>query len=645
MTLLVKLGLDSGEFGAGIDNAQAKAGGFGKFMGGVGKGVLAVGAMAGVAMTAAAGAIASTIGPASDLAETTSKVGVVFGDWSEDVIHFGDSAAESLGMSSNQAMAATATYGNLFKAMGIGTEETFDMSTGLVQLASDLASFNNSNPQEVLDALRSGLSGETEPLKKLGVNLNQALVEQKALDAGLWDGVGTLSAAAKAQATYALVMEQTTLAQGDYARTADGLANQQRTMTANFEDIKATIGTGLLPMLSNLTGGFNDLLGGIKGIISGSGTMDEKMAGIGDLVAGFVNGLTAQLPSILQAGLQIVISLVTGIVQALPAMMPAIVALLMTLVNGIIALVPILLEAGLQIIIALAMGIAAALPNLIPAIVTMLLSFVTIIIANLPLLIEAALAIILGLVQGLIAALPQLIAMIPTLIIAIVDAIVTSLPLIITAAIQIILALIQGLIIAIPMLIAMIPQIIQGIQDALVAGWPMMKEQGLLAINMLIDGIKTMAAPLIESVQTLITDSIAKMKEKFAEMKQAGADFLTGFWDGIKSKFADILAGLAGWGQEIIDFVKKIFGIASPSKVMMGVGANMSKGFHKGILEGISKFGSLPDVAIQTSLPGAAGVAGVGGGTVNNYNLTMPTSNNPAEVAMAFELLRAYGSS
>lgn len=252
--LIVTLGLDASGFTTGLDKAEKDGSSFGEK---IGKGLSSIGgAVVGTigAAGAATGAfLASTVKPASDLNETMSKVEVVFGEQSDAVLAFGDNAANALGMSKNAALGAAATYGNLFRSMGMNEKTSADMSTNLVGLAGDLASFNNMDPTEVMDALRSGLSGETEPLKRLGVNINQAMLEQKALTMGIWDGVAPIDAAAKAQATYALVMEQTKLAQGDFARTSDGVANQQRMMAANFEDIKAKIGSALLPMLSSLS--------------------------------------------------------------------------------------------------------------------------------------------------------------------------------------------------------------------------------------------------------------------------------------------------------------------------------------------------------------------------------------------------------
>lgn len=197
---------------------------------------------------------------ASDLNESVTKVGVVFGPLAQKVKSFADTAAESIGQSEQQALEATGTFGNLFVSMGLGGTAAADMSIQLVKLASDLASFNNVDPAEALDALRSGLVGEQEPLRRFGVNINETTLKQKALELGLRATGAVLDPVVKAQAAYALILEQTTTAQGDFARTADGLANQQRTMTAQWADAKAELGEGLLPVMIKVAGFINDEL-------------------------------------------------------------------------------------------------------------------------------------------------------------------------------------------------------------------------------------------------------------------------------------------------------------------------------------------------------------------------------------------------
>lgn len=226
-----------------VEGALAGVQDLGKIaLGGLAGGVLAVG-----------GAIA-TLGPAaisaaSDLNESFSKATVVFGDSIKVIDEFAKTSASSFGIAKQTAYEATGTFGNLFTAIGLGKPEAADMSVSIVKLAADLASFNNIPVDQALEKLRSGLVGEAEPLRALGVNLTEAQVQAKALEMGLAGTAKELTPAMKVQARYALILGQTTTAQGDFARTSDGLANTQRILSATFKDISADIGTTFLPLV------------------------------------------------------------------------------------------------------------------------------------------------------------------------------------------------------------------------------------------------------------------------------------------------------------------------------------------------------------------------------------------------------------
>lgn len=210
---------------------------------GITAGVTALGAALGVVGT-------QSVNAASDFTESLSKVEVVFGSAADSVVAFSETSARALGLTQRDALAAAGTFGNLFKNIGLTSSKSADMSTELITLAADLASFNNLNPTEVLDKLRSGLLGETEPLKTLGVNLTAEQTALKAVEMGLAATTKEVSQAALTQARFALIMEQTTLAQGDFARTASGLANTIRRLKAVWGDMLQKIGMVLLPILN-----------------------------------------------------------------------------------------------------------------------------------------------------------------------------------------------------------------------------------------------------------------------------------------------------------------------------------------------------------------------------------------------------------
>ena len=258
-------------------------------------------------ITGAAYVAKKFIDAGSNLEESMSKVNVVFGDAAQEVKDFAKTAAVSMGISNQKALEATGTYGNLLQAFGSTPQAAAKMSTSLVSLAGDLASFNNVSVDDALLALRSGLSGETEPLKKFGVAINDVRLKEEAMALGLYSGTGALSVSAKSQAAYALILKDTTLAQGDYARTSDGVANASRTIGAQFQDIQATIGTALLPAFKEVLGFIStDVIPGFTGLANAfsegglSGAIDFLAQGFKDAAPKVLEGVKQLIDTVFQ---------------------------------------------------------------------------------------------------------------------------------------------------------------------------------------------------------------------------------------------------------------------------------------------------------------------------------------------------------
>lgn len=297
--------------GDGLDEAGTKAGGLGTKLGGLS--TIAGGFVVGAGLTKLPGLLNSSISAASDLSEAQSKVNVVFKD-SAGVIHdFTSNAAKSLGVSTSAAESAAGTFGNLFVAMGLGTKPAADLTQGILTLGSDLASFNNIRPEDALEKLRAGLVGEAEPLRALGVNMNAAMVEAKGMEMGLADANGELSESAKVQARYAIIMEQTKTAQGDFARTSGGLANQQRILKAQMEDVSAELGTALMPLFVALGGILTNVL-----IPALAVTLFPALQGIGTAVLFITNNFTMLLPILVAIGAALGVGLIVALTVLIP---------------------------------------------------------------------------------------------------------------------------------------------------------------------------------------------------------------------------------------------------------------------------------------------------------------------------------------
>lgn len=214
---------------------------------------------ASAALGGLAAAAIPAINAASDLEESMSKVGVIFGEGAKEVEAFAETAAKALGQSKQDVLEAAGTFGTFGKAAGLAGTDLAEFSNGLTALASDAASFHNAEPQEVIEAMGAALRGESEPMRRFGVLLNDAVLKQEALALGIYDGNGALNDQQKILAAQQAIFKQTGDAQGDFARTSEGLANQTRIMKAQFEDVKAELGKALLPIVLKILPVFADL--------------------------------------------------------------------------------------------------------------------------------------------------------------------------------------------------------------------------------------------------------------------------------------------------------------------------------------------------------------------------------------------------
>lgn len=202
-----------------------------------------------------------TIDAASDLNETLSKSQQIFGDASKAVEDFASNSAKQFGQSKQQAIDAAASFGVFGKSAGLTGQDLSKFSTDLVALSADLASFGNTTPEEAALALGAALRGEAEPIRRFGVLMDEATLKQEALAMGLIETTkGALTPQQKVLAANALIFKQTADAQGDFARTSDGVANQQRILEATFKDLQTEVGQKLLPTFNSTLKSLNQIL-------------------------------------------------------------------------------------------------------------------------------------------------------------------------------------------------------------------------------------------------------------------------------------------------------------------------------------------------------------------------------------------------
>lgn len=380
-------------------------------------------------------------------------------------------------------------------------------------------------------------------MDNLGVAMNATTIEAYALSKGIEESYVNMDNATKVGLAMEMFLEKTAYAQGNYVK-------ENKTFAGSFNTLKAATSNFL-----SGAGGIEDVA---DALISFGGILVES---IGDMAPRVVEGLAqltesllpqipilleTLLPSIIDGG----ISLINGLIAIFPALinliksnLPTIIKggilIIKTLVNAIIDMLPEILEMGITLLLELVNGITEALPELIPIMVKVIMDMVNILLDNIDLIIEAGIQILIALIDGIINALPELVTRLPEIIIKIVATLINLLPEIIAVGIRVIGSLITGIFRALPELIIRLPELI------------------LRMVNGLLEGLKDFA--------------------------NVGVNLVKGLWNGISGSYDWIKSKIKGWIGNVTNFIKKMFGIHSPSTVMRDeVGKYLAQGLGVG---------------------------------------------------------------
>jgi hypothetical protein len=245
---------------------------------------------------------AASVKMASDYEESMNKVNVAFGSSNESVKEFAKNSLESFGIAEGTALDMAALFGDMATSMGLPQQEAANLSTSLVGLAGDLASFKNIGIEQATTALNGVFTGETESLKLLGIVMTEANLAQFALTQGITKSIKEMTQAEKVQLRYAFVMDKTTNAQGDFARTGGGAANQMRVFQERLKELGNQFGQIILPAFTKLITSLNGIFKGFGNLSEGTKTTIVVVAGlvavVGPLLLAFGTILTFVPPLI-----------------------------------------------------------------------------------------------------------------------------------------------------------------------------------------------------------------------------------------------------------------------------------------------------------------------------------------------------------
>lgn len=640
---LQQAGRQADNFGDEMEDAAKDADDASSKMEKVGSAIKGLGVAIGVSVAAAGAALAGLTKSFLDLAESTRE-------YREDQAKL-DAAFTTAGFTAEQAGNAYTDFYSILGEEDRSVEavnhlaklcETEEELTQWTDIAAGVwATFGDSLPIE-------GLTEAANETAKTG-QLTGALA-----DALNWAGMSedefqeSLDACNSEQERAALITETLNGLYEDAAakyKELNGDVMDARRAQAELTDAYAQLGAIAEPIMTTLKFMAADVLNemipfvammgeGLQGVLEGTAgsaeTFAEGMRGIVDvlltqlstIVPMIGQAILTSLPTLLQAGVDIIVTLLDGIVSALPTLAEAAVMIVLELVNGLLSLLPQLAEAAMQVIATLASGIATSLPELIPTIIQILTTVVQTLIENLPLILDAALQLIMGLAQGLLDAIPVLIEALPSIILAIVEfvigaipqiidagiqlltslvsalpeiivaiveaipqiiegiitAVLGSIPQIIQAGIDLLVALIQALPEIITTIVSAIPEIIGSVVNALINSIPQIVQAGVTLFISLIKNLPTIIVEIVKAVPQILSGLVSAFGKGVSQLASVGANLVRGLWQGIQSLASWLWNKVSGWISSIWDGICDFFGIASPSKEMGWVGEMLVEG-------------------------------------------------------------------
>ena len=362
-------------------------------------------------------------------------------------------------------------------------------------------------------------------------------------------------------------------------RTIEGSVNAMKSAWSNlltgFGDSSANIEDLVRNLMTTLVGnGTEENLGVLGNVLP---AVNNIISGVVDAMPLLLNGIISYLPYLIDAGAELIMALVLGIQDNLPAVMSSITTVLNTLTSALIEGLPEILKIGMEIILSLVQGLAEQLPSLIPQMVDTVVLMVDTLIDNIDLIIDAGIQLIIGLAEGLIEALPRLIDKIPVIIDKLVDAIIRNLPKIIEMGITLTVKLAEGLVKAIPQLVGKIPEIM---------------------------------GSFIKGFGSFLNN----------DLKELGKNIIKGIINGLTSCGDIIWKAIKSVGNSMLDGIKSFFGIKSPSTLFRDqVGKNLALGLGEGFEDEMKEVTSDMQDALPTSLNTDLSVGSSTALSTNNY--------------------------
>lgn len=337
-------------------------------------------------------------------------------------------------------------------------------------------------------------------------------------------------------------------------------------------------------LLSTATAIFTGFLGAFKE------SVPLLLPAVLDMLVELTTAINDNIGDITQTGITIVNTITEGIIKALPTLIPSMVQATNTITQTFAGNLPTILQLGLELIQSLLQGILNALPLIIDSLPGIVLSIVNAILLHIPQLIEMVGTLISAIAEALPDIIQKIVTVLPTLIDSIISAILEALPLIVEAGIELLVSLIHDLPTIISTIVKALPQLINGIINAIVGNIDKFIEAGIKIFVAIVENLPAIIAGIVEAIPQILDAIIEALGDGIEGMADAGENLLKGIWQGISDGTKWLWEKLKEWCGSLVDKVKELFGIHSPSKIFENmIGKNIVLGMEVGIDKNVPK--------------------------------------------------------
>lgn len=534
---------------------QSGLGKLGSIAGTAMKGVsVAVGAV-GAAATSIGGLVTASVNAYAEYEQLVGGVDTLFKNSSQKLQSYADEAYKTAGMSANEYMSTVTSFSaSLLQSLGGDTEKAADYANQAVIDMSDNANKMGTSMELIQNAYQGFAKQNYTMLDnlKLGYGGTKEEMERLLEDASKISGI-KYDISSFADVTQAIhVMQESMGIAGTTSKEAS------TTIQGSLISVKGAW-ENLLVGISSSDADWEKLINNLVETVSTAmdnmlPVVKSALIGVSALVRDLFPSIAAEipaliseiLPSLVETGISVVNSLLTGMQQNLPALAQGAIQIINQLVTTLLSMLPQLLDMGIQLLMQLVIGIGQALPALIPQVVNTITTIVETLINNIDLIIEAGMQLLMGLAEGLIVAIPQLIDKIPIIIDKLLNAIIENLPKLVEMGMELVVKLALGLVKAIPTLVGKIPELI-----------------------------------------TSVLQALRKLPEMVVDI---GKNIVSGIWNGISQMASWLWNKITGWCNSIFNGIKDFFGIHSPSKLFSDkIGKYLALGLGEGFDDNLGK--------------------------------------------------------